>query len=141
VQGVPWVDMDIRIGAELPDETGDPDVIVTQIPYLAGEERDAVGILDRVGDAAVRMTTDRFAVVLGPAAVLAGDLPPFSAAARGLIEGTLTLAGGDAGLPVTGAMGIFSGRAVGLCMWLGRPILPAQAGDPAELGGAGRDDR
>jgi hypothetical protein len=33
-------------------------------------------------------------------------------AARGLIEGTLTFADGDAGLPVTGAMDIFSGQAV-----------------------------
>jgi hypothetical protein len=102
VHGVPEVDMDIRIGAELPDETGDPDVIVTQIPYLPGEERDAADVLDRVGDVAVRMTTDRFAVVLGPAAVLAGDLPPFSAAARAradlikgdMVEAIIRLPGG-----------------------------------------------
>ena len=33
VHRVPAEDMDIRVGADLPDETGDPDVIVTQIPY------------------------------------------------------------------------------------------------------------
>jgi hypothetical protein len=102
VHGVPALDMDIRIGAELPDESGDPDVIVTQIPYLPGEERDASSILDRVGDAAVRITAGRFAVVLGPAAALAGDLPPFSAGARAradllksdMVEAIIRLPGG-----------------------------------------------
>ena len=102
VHGVPAADMDIRVGAELPDEPGDPDVIVTQIPYRPGEERDAVDVLDSVDDVAVRMTTGRFAVVLGPAAVLADDLPPFSAAARAradllkadMVEAIIRLPGG-----------------------------------------------
>ena len=54
VHDVPIADVDIRVGAELPDESGDPDVIVTQIPYRPGEDRDAVAVLDSVGDAAVR---------------------------------------------------------------------------------------
>ena len=54
VHGVPTADMDIRIGTELPDESGDPDVIVTQIPYRPGEERDAVDVLNSVDDVAVR---------------------------------------------------------------------------------------
>jgi len=102
VHGIPTFDMDIRIGAELPDESGDPDVIVTQIPYRAGEERDAVDALNSVGDVAVRITEGRFAVVLGPAAVLTGDLPPFSAAARAradllkadMVEAIVRLPGG-----------------------------------------------
>ena len=40
VHDVPIADVDIRVGAELPDESGDPDVIVTQIPYRPGEDRD-----------------------------------------------------------------------------------------------------
>ena len=102
VHDVPIADVDICIGAELPDESGDPDVIVTQIPYLPGEYRDAVAVLDSVGDAAVRMTAGRFAVVLGPAAALADDLPPFSAAARAradllkgdMVEAIVRLPGG-----------------------------------------------
>ena len=102
VHGVPAVDMDIRVGVELPDESGDPDVVVTQIPYMPGEDRDAVAVLDSVGDVAVRMTAGRFAVVLGPAAALADDLPPFSAAARAradllksdMVEGIVRLPGG-----------------------------------------------
>ena len=102
VHDVPIADVDIRVGAELPDESGDPDVIVTQIPYRPGEDRDAVAVLDSVGDAAVRMTAGRFAVVLGPAAALADDLPPFSAAARAradllkgdMVEAIIRLPGG-----------------------------------------------
>ena len=102
VHDVPIADVDIRVGAELPDESGDPDVVVTQVPYRPGEERDAVEVLDSVGDAAVRMTAGRFAVVLGPAAALADDLPPFSAAARAradllkgdMVEAIVRLPGG-----------------------------------------------
>ena len=102
VHDVPIADVDIRVGAELPDESGDPDVVVTQIPYRPGEDRDAVAVLDSVGDAAVRMTAGRFAVVLGPAAALADDLPPFSAAARAradllkgdMVEAIVRLPGG-----------------------------------------------
>ena len=102
VHGIPASDMDIRIGTELPDESGDPDVVVTQIPYRAGEERDAVDVLNSVGDAAVRITEGRFAVVLGPAAVLADELPPFSAAAQAradllkadMVEAIIRLPGG-----------------------------------------------
>jgi len=50
----------------------------------------------------VRVTTDRFAVVLGPSAALAGDLPQFSAAARAradllkgdMVEAIIKLPGG-----------------------------------------------
>jgi hypothetical protein len=102
VHDVPAADMDIRVGAELPDEPGDPDVIVTHIPYRPSEERDAVDVLNSMDDVAVRMTTGRFAVVLGPAAVLADDLPPFSAAARAradllkadMVEAIIRLPGG-----------------------------------------------
>ena len=102
VHDIPAADMDICVGAELPDDSGDPDVIVTQIPYRPGEDRDAIAVLDSVGDAAVRMTAGRFAIVLGPAAVLADDLPPFSAAARArtdllkgdMVEAIVRLPGG-----------------------------------------------
>jgi hypothetical protein len=102
VHAVPEMDMDIRVGADLPDETGDPDVIVTQIPYLPGEERDPTWALDFAGDVGVRVATDCFAVVLGPADALAGDLPQFSAPARAradllksdMIEAIIKLPGG-----------------------------------------------
>jgi len=102
VHGIPAGDMDIRVGADLPDETGDPDVIVTQTPYQSGEDRELTWVLDQVGDVGVRVTAGRFAVVLGPSAALAGDLPQFSAAARAradllkadMVEAIIKLPGG-----------------------------------------------
>lgn len=92
VQGVPLTDMDVVAGTDLPDGLGDPDVIVTQVPYQSGEVRDVNAVLDAVGDVAVRLSPGRFGVVLGPAAVLTGDLPPFSAGERartGLLKGDM----------------------------------------------------
>lgn len=100
--GIPAVDLDIRPGTVLPDETGEPDVIVTQIPYLPGEERSATDVLERVDDIAVRLRPGRSAVVLGPASVLTGELGVYSPAERarakllkgGMIEAVISLPGG-----------------------------------------------
>jgi hypothetical protein len=82
VQGIPDSDLDIRVGTELPDECGEPDVIVTQLPYQPVEARDAIGALTAVDDVAVRLSRGRFGVILGPADVLSGDLGAFSPAER-----------------------------------------------------------
>jgi hypothetical protein len=102
VHGVQPTGMDIRVGTELPAEFGEPDVIVMQIPYQPGEERDLVEVLDLVDDVALQVPPGRFAVVLGPAAALAGDLPPFSPAERAraallqgdMVEAIIRLPGG-----------------------------------------------
>jgi hypothetical protein len=86
VHGISEAALDIRTGAELPDDSGNPDLIVTHIPYQPGEARDLVAVLDAVGDVAVRLSPGRFGVVLGPAAVLTGDLPPYSAEERARAE-------------------------------------------------------
>ncbi|MGH3244692.1 MAG: hypothetical protein ACRDOI_00540, partial [Trebonia sp.] len=82
VQGIPDSDLDVRVGAELPDECGEPDVIVTQLPYQPVEARDAIGALTAVDDVAVRLSRGRFGVILGPADVLTGGLGAFSSAER-----------------------------------------------------------
>jgi hypothetical protein len=82
VQGIPDSDLDIRVGAELPDECGEPDVIVTQLPYQPVETRDAIGALTLVDDVAVRLSRGRYGVILGSADVLTGDLGAFSPAER-----------------------------------------------------------
>jgi hypothetical protein len=82
VQGIPDSDLDIRVGTELPDECGEPDVIVTQLPYQPVETRDPIGALTAVDDVAVRLSRGRFGVVLGPADVLTGDLGAYSPAER-----------------------------------------------------------
>lgn len=100
VRGIPAADMDIRASAGLPDSSADPDVLVTQIPYRSAEDLDPFGILDSVDDAALRLTANRFAVVLGPASVLTGDLPTGPAARRAdllkadMVEAVIRLPGG-----------------------------------------------
>jgi hypothetical protein len=102
VHGVPWVDMDVQICDNLPDESGDPDVIVTQVPYIPGEVRAPEQVLDRVGDVSVRLAPGSSAVVLGPDDVLVGELPPYSSAERaradllkgGMVEAIVRLPGG-----------------------------------------------
>jgi hypothetical protein len=102
VHGIGEPDLDIRAGAELPDDSGNPDVIVTHIPYQPGEARDIAAVLNAVGDVAVRLSPGRFGVVLGPAAVLTGKLPPYSSEERvrarllasDMVEAVIQLPGG-----------------------------------------------
>jgi hypothetical protein len=100
VRGIPAGDMDIRVGVGLPDEAANPDVLVTQVPYRPGGDLDPFGVLDFIDDAALRLTADRYAVVLGPASVLVGDLPTGPAARRAdllkddMVEAVIRLPGG-----------------------------------------------
>lgn len=102
VHGIPALDLDIRIGGELPDKAGEPDAIITQLPYRPGEERGDADTIARLDDISVRIPRGRTAVVLGPASVLAGDLPPYSAAERrradlissGMVEAVIRMPGG-----------------------------------------------
>jgi N-6 DNA Methylase len=101
VHGVHQHDLDIRIGGELPDTLGDPDVIVTQLPYQPGEARDQAAALNTVDNVALRLSPGRFAVVLGPATALTDELP-YSAAqdarakllADDMVEAVIRLPGG-----------------------------------------------
>jgi hypothetical protein len=100
--GLPLVDMDVRVGDELADESGEPDVIVTQIPYTPGEERSAEDALDVLDDVSMRLRPGCTAVVLGPSDALVGELPPYSEAERrraailkdGMVEAVIRLPGG-----------------------------------------------
>jgi hypothetical protein len=103
VHGISRRDLAIHDGTELPDEpASSPDVIVTQVPYQPGESRDIAAVLDAVGDAAVRLSPGRFGVVIGPAAVLVGQLSPYSAEERArakllagdMVEAIINLPGG-----------------------------------------------
>jgi len=82
VHGLDRRDMDVYIGDKLPDDSGDPDVVVTQIPYASVEGRSAEQVLDAIGDIAVRLDRECSAVILGPAAVLFDELPPYSSSER-----------------------------------------------------------
>ena len=102
VHGIPLPEADIGISAELPDDAGNPDVIVTQIPYQPRESRSAEAVLDQVGDISARLSRNATAVVLGPADVLVSALPAYSSAERTrarliedhMVEAVIRLPGG-----------------------------------------------
>jgi hypothetical protein len=102
VHGIAEHDLDVRTGIKLPDGPAAPDVIVTQVPYQPGEARDAEAVFNMVDDVAVRLSAGRFGVVLGPASVLVGDFPPYSAEERtradllagDMVEAVIRLPGG-----------------------------------------------
>ncbi len=102
VHGIPAIDLDIRAGAQLPDEAGEPDAIITQIPYAPGEERSAADVLEKLDDVSLRLAPGRTAVVLGPADVLVAELTAYSPAERrrselvkgGMVEAIIQLPGG-----------------------------------------------
>ncbi|MBO0803822.1 MAG: N-6 DNA methylase [Nocardiopsaceae bacterium] len=99
VHGIPLQDMDIHEGT-LPRPAPDPDVLVTQIPYRPAEQADPLAVLDFLDEAALSLAAGRFAVVLGPASVLVGDLPSGAAARRAellkadMVEAVIRLPGG-----------------------------------------------
>jgi hypothetical protein len=82
VHGLDLRDMDVYVGDKLPDDSGDPDVVVTQIPYAPAEDRSAEQILNAIGDIAARLDRGCSAVILGPAAALFDELPPYSPSER-----------------------------------------------------------
>jgi hypothetical protein len=102
VHGVAWTDLKLAAGEEAADDWADPDVIVTQIPYLPGETRSPEQVIERLDEIALQLAPGRTAVVLGPADVLAGDLRPYSPAERaratllssGMVEAIIRLPGG-----------------------------------------------
>lgn len=102
VHGVAWADLRLVVGGEVPEDWADPDVIVTQIPYLPGETRSPDQVIDRLDDIALRLAPGCTAVVLGPAGALAGELRPYSPAERtrakllssGMVEAIIRLPGG-----------------------------------------------
>jgi hypothetical protein len=75
VRGIPAGDRGLHRGAGLLDGKASPDVLVTQLPFQSGEERDAIATLAAIDDMALCLAHGRFGVVLGSASVLTDDLP------------------------------------------------------------------
>jgi hypothetical protein len=102
VHGVNLADLNLAAGGPAPAGWEDPDVIVTQIPYLPGETRSPDRVITLLDDIALRLAPGCTAVVLGPASMLVGDLRPFSPAERarakllssGMVEAIIRLPGG-----------------------------------------------
>ncbi|MFJ2031684.1 hypothetical protein [Streptosporangium sp. NPDC087985] len=101
LSGVEELDLDVQIGSELEEGLADPDLIVTQLPYQAGETRSKLAALEgveRVGDLLGPGCT---ALVLGPADALVDALPGTEEAQlrsallrSGVVEAVVNLPGG-----------------------------------------------
>ena len=102
VHGVARTDLALAAATEMPERWPQPDVIVTQIPYLPAETRSAEQVIDGLDDIALRLAPGCTAVVVGPASVLTGELRHYSPAERaratllssGMVEAIIRLPGG-----------------------------------------------
>jgi hypothetical protein len=99
--GIDETSLDVQHGDALEEGIGDPDLIITQLPYSPGESRSVLAALDAVDRIALMLAPGRTAVVLGPAAALVDALPGVDEAARrsellrsGLLEAVIALPGG-----------------------------------------------
>ncbi|MBB2911252.1 hypothetical protein FHS43_002517 [Streptosporangium becharense] len=99
--GVDELDLDVRVGADLEERLADLDLIVTRLPYRAGETRSKLAALEAVERVCDLLGPGRTAVVLGPADALVGALPDTQEARfrstllrSGIVESVVTLPGG-----------------------------------------------
>ncbi|WP_306369113.1 hypothetical protein [Nocardiopsis sp. CC223A] len=104
--GVPEVDLDVQEGTDLEEEMADLDLVVTLLPYQAGENRSKAQALEAIEELCVLLRPGRTAVVIGPADALVGALDAREAQIRsrllreGLVESVTTLPPGtDPGRP------------------------------------------
>ncbi|WP_017572813.1 hypothetical protein [Nocardiopsis halotolerans] len=98
--GVPELDLDVQAGDELEERLADLDLIVTTLPYQAGESRSRAQALEKIEELSVLLRPGRTAVVVGPADALVGELDAHEAQIRSrllrskLVESVTTLPGG-----------------------------------------------
>jgi hypothetical protein len=75
-RGVLEFQLDVAEGAELSvEDWGDPDVLLSVLPYEAGERRDPLVALERAQACTDLLADGCIAVVLGPADAFTGSLP------------------------------------------------------------------
>lgn len=100
LDGVAELDLDVQVGTELEEGMADPDLIVTLLPYQAGETRSRVRVLEELESIGDLLGKGCTAVVVGPADALVGALDAHEAQIRsrllrsGLVESVTTLPGG-----------------------------------------------
>ncbi|MEU3020736.1 hypothetical protein ABZ635_25505 [Nocardiopsis sp. NPDC007018] len=98
--GVPELDLDVQEGTELEEGIADPDLVVTLLPYQAGESRSQARVLEEVEAIGDLLGPGCTAVVIGPADALVGALDTREAQIRSrlirskLVESVTTLPGG-----------------------------------------------
>lgn len=101
VGGVDELGLDVQTGTDLEERLADPDLVVTQLPYQAGETRSTLTALEgieRIGDL---LSAGCTALVLGPADALVDALSGVDEAKlrssllrSGLLEAVVNLPGG-----------------------------------------------
>jgi hypothetical protein len=102
VSGLPEPDWAVHIGGRLPAAEPVPDVLVTRLPYQPKETRGGADPLAGVRGLVEALRPGQTAVVLGPADLLVGALPPYQPAVRtrtallasGRVEAVINLPGG-----------------------------------------------
>lgn len=99
--GVDEVGLDVCVGLDLEERLADPDLVITQLPYQAGESRSPLTALAQVEQVADLLRPGRTGIVLGPADALVDALDGRTATAlraellrSGVVEAVLALPGG-----------------------------------------------
>jgi hypothetical protein len=131
VRGMPLGDVTVHTGTPVSAVAVDPQVVVTRLPYQPKEHRDGTDPF-----ATVRQLTDALApgqtvVVLGPADLLVGALPPYRQAWRsrnalladGRVEAVITLPGGLVPYRPAYQTALWVLRREDLSPWQGRVLL------------------
>ena len=101
ISGVHELDLDVQTGTDLEERLANPDLVITQLPYQAGETRSkraALEGIEKIGDLLGPGCT---ALVLGPADALVDALPGVDEAKlrsallrSGILAAVVTLPGG-----------------------------------------------
>lgn len=98
--GVDEIFLDVQAGTELDERMADPDLVVTLLPYQAGESRSRAWFLEEIEALGVLLRPGRTAVIIGPADALVGEVDTKEAQIRSrllrseLVESVTTLPGG-----------------------------------------------
>jgi hypothetical protein len=101
IGGVNEVDLDVQTGTDLEERLANPDLVVTQLPYQAGETRSKLAALEGIEKIGDLLGPGCTALILGPADALVGALPGGDEARlraallrSGLLEAVVNLPGG-----------------------------------------------
>ncbi|MEU3307168.1 hypothetical protein [Nocardiopsis sp. NPDC006832] len=98
--GVAEFDLDVQTGTELEEGMADLDLLVTLLPYQAGEGRSRAWFLEEIEAISVLLRPGRTAVIIGPTDALVGELDTEEAQIRSrllrgnLVESVTALPGG-----------------------------------------------
>jgi hypothetical protein len=101
ISGVNEVDLDVQTGTDLEERLANPDLVVTQLPYQAGETRSKLAALEGIEKIGDLLGPGCTALILGPADALVDALHGVDEAklrsallCSGILEAVVNLPGG-----------------------------------------------